>query len=119
MILFSLLLFIGCSDDTKSSDSGDSPISLDCSALSVEECGNQTECSLILAQAMQGTSDGTFCIDWEAEMEGVGCTASQSSLTVETYASHPDAPETCWYFRSGTIPEGWIECEGATGECSS
>ena len=116
MLLFTAI-FIGCSDETKSTDSATPPTSLNCNTLDAEECSNQAECFPIVAQAMQGTEDGNFCIDWEAEMENVGCTASGSSLTVETYASPPDAVDSCWYFRSGTIPEGWVECAAVTGEC--
>ena len=119
MILFSIAIFIGCSDDNKSDDSVDPQGSVDCSILAVEECGNHSECYTITAQQMIRTEEGALCIDWEAPMEDVGCTGHNSALTVETYAAPPNATEDCWYFRDATIPEGWIECEGVTGECSS
>ena len=119
MILFSIAFFMGCSDDNKSDDSGDFQGSVDCSLLTVEECGNQSECSMITAQQMIRTEEGTLCIDWEAAMEDVGCTGHTSALTVETYAAPPDAPEDCWFFRDATIPEGWLDCESVIGECSS
>ena len=116
MLLLSAL-FIGCSDETKSTDSATPPTTLDCSTLDTAECSNQAECFSIVAQAMQRTDDGNFCIDWEAEMEDVGCSASSSALTVETYAAPPDAVDTCWYFRSETIPQGWVECVADIEEC--
>lgn len=116
-MLLLITLFIGCSDETKSTDSATPPTSLDCSTLDAAECSNQAECFPIVAQAMQGNGDGSFCIDWEAEMEDVGCTASNSDLTVETYAAPPDAEDACWYFRSGSIPQGWVECSSVAGEC--
>ena len=115
-MLLLTILFIGCSDETKSTDSA-TPTTINCSTLDAAECSNQAECFPIVAQAMQGTGDGNFCIDWEAEMEDVGCTASSSNLTVETYAAPPDAADTCWYFRSGTIPQGWVECAAVIDEC--
>ena len=115
MTLF-FVLFLGCSDESKSTDSATTP--LDCSTFDAAECSNQAECFSITAQAMQESSDGNFCFDWEAEMEDVGCTASNSSLTVETYAAPPDSTDTCWFFRSGTIPQGWVECAAVAEECS-
>jgi hypothetical protein len=57
---------------------------------------------------MTSTGCDNFCIDWEAEMEDVGCTANFEALTVETYAGPPTDPESCWYFRDSNIPEGWV-----------
>ena len=117
MLLF--IALIGCADETKSTDSAEPQGAVDCSALSAQECDTQAECSAIVAQEMLGNGDGGFCIDWEAEMEQVGCTGSASSITVETYAASPAEPETCWYFRNGTIPMGWVTCENVTQECPS
>ena len=116
-MLLPIILFIGCSDETKSTDSATPPTSLDCSTLDAAECSNQAECFPIVAQAMQENGDGSFCIDWEAEMEDVGCSAFSSDLTVETYAAPPDEADTCWFFRSGSIPQGWVECAFVTDEC--
>ena len=116
LLLFALL--IGCSEETKSTDSATSHTSLDCSTLDAAECNNQAECFSIVAQAMQETDDGNFCIDWEAEQEDVGCTAMASALTAETYAAPPDEADTCWYFRSGSIPQGWVECAAIIEECN-
>ena len=116
-MLLPIILFIGCSDKTKSTDSATTTTSVDCSTLEVTECSNQAACFPILAQAMPENGDGSFCIDWEAEMEEVGCTASNSALTVETYAAPPDTTDVCWFFRSGSIPQGWVECASITEEC--
>jgi hypothetical protein len=119
MILLSLTFLVSCSDSNKSDDSGTNPTSTTCGTLTLEECGSQAECYTITAQQMMGTNSGNFCIDWEAEMEGVGCTANLSAMTVEVFAGPPTDPESCWYFRDSNIPEGWVDCNNVIGECPS
>ena len=116
--MIGLMWFLGCGD--KQADTSQGEDSMSCEGLEEEQCLN-SECSAIYGFELAQEAE-QYCLDESIYMEEksyAGCTMYQSDLTVEVAAGPADG-SACWLFPSGSMPQGWLECEElqlAVGSC--
>jgi len=118
VFLFAMLGCLEKSTDTAQPDTATQ--NFECATLDEAACLSASpDCGTIYGWPLEAQGDG-FCNDesvFEQERSYAGCSASTSGLTVETVAGPPEGG-SCWLFSSGSVPEGWVSCEGMiVGTC--
>ena len=86
----------------------------------VFECATTApaECAAAGCVAIEGRVIDEGCVDYTEDGEALGCMDVAACTAVESAASSPDDPDTCYVFPSGCLPAGWTECVDAEyGEC--
>lgn len=119
--MFSILLACGEKEDTAAQQSSTEPsddgVDIDCSTLSVEECGTQDSCALIRAREITVDVEEDCYSVSESTIE-VGCHSAEMGCTeAEEYAQDPAVGECTW-FSNGCLPTGWESCEMSMEQCS-
>lgn len=120
VVIFSILLACGDKEDTSkqqpSTEPSDDVVSSDCETLSVEECGVQDSCTVILAREITVDVEQDCYSISETTIE-VGCQSAGLGCTDAIVYAQDPAIEECTWFSSGCLPTGWESCEMAMEEC--
>ncbi len=127
IILLSTLLACGEKEDTASepaiepstepsSEDTATDILIDCIELSVDQCGERSDCAIITGREITVDQDNTCFTVSDTTIE-LGCHSADIGCTeAEEYAMDPAVGECTW-FSNGCLPTGWESCSMEMEQC--